>query len=754
MLSRSDPYLVWTDLLAAGAATAKGSRPKPTARARMISVLLELAGAGVSYWDELFNRVKSLRLAHTNSVLTYGKGRYFSCTLDWEDLHELVKLAAEAKVERFVLSMPRFVELAALNAIPAKLLRIQRRQEAILQKLLSERLLERMRPVDPPGARPFAGSTDGAHAAVADEGPLVCVIDDRCNFASHRLLDAAGLPRVASIWDQDDNEKTRKQRRACHWGDAGDVDRSSGVVQDDDPRPRVDGRPLRRGAASGSNLNLRDRYNQIGHVVANSSELASYKTYGYLHPPARWSHGSSILDLVAGPELWLGGQRLRWSDPPNGIRFVQLPEQTVQDTTGGSLDSHVIDAIQHALEEAQVGRDVIVNLSFGTNGGPHDGTSVFESALLELLRWYDGSLAAPAFGRRLHVVLPAGNTHLWRCHASGWLTSSRPSRELLWKIQPDDGTDNFLEISLPDQGAVEVTLTPPGQPELAAVVADQAVYWSGADGVVHAAVIYPRRAANTTVGTMALVAVGPTQRRSDDPAPVSEGGLPRRPVWAPHGVWKVKLRSVARAGQPVADVRFDAWIQRGDAAPGRARAVRGYRGRQSYFLEEDECSVDPRGTLNGIATASDPDQTRPRLWVVGAMRHSDLNVSDYSAAGPTRVANGRFGGPDVVTVADESLNLPGLLVGGVLAGARVRVSGTSLAAGLFTRLLFHHLARSNPPRPMVWSCLLPSSRIPTTPAGAPQHADPMHRGDYVRLHPTDIHEALRERPASQVRHRE
>ena len=53
---------------------------------------------------------------------------------------------------------------------------------------------------------------------------------------------------------------------------------------------------------------------------------------------------------------------------------------------------------------------------------------------------------------------------------------------------------------------------------------------------------------------------------------------------------------------------------------------------------------------------------------------------------PSRVC-----GPDVVTMADDSLNVPGLLVGGVLSGSRVRIAGTSVAAALFTRLLHHHM---------------------------------------------------------------
>jgi len=227
---------------------------------------------------------------------------------------------------------------------------------------------------------------------------------------------------------------------------------------------------------------------------------------------------------------------------------------------------------------------------------------------------------------------------------------------------------------------------------------------------------------------------------------------------APHGVWTVKI--LADSGR---SARVHAWIQRDDSAPGRGPESRGHRGRQSYFLDTfpDNAPgpVEPSGTINAIATFR--PKTADRLWVVGAMRRDDCSLSGYSAAGPTRAdgacapaspgsttcnapaarASGsdatRCDGPDIVTLADDSLNLPGLLVGGVLSGSRLRVSGTSIAAALFTRQLHHVLANQKGGHSVLELTNFAAVRSPSRPvkvaAGAPTVADPLFRGERMRM---------------------
>ena len=241
---------------------------------------------------------------------------------------------------------------------------------------------------------------------------------------------------------------------------------------------------------------------------------------------------------------------------------------------------------------------------------------------------------------------------------------------------------------------------------------------------------------------MALVAVSPTLRRRDfgfgeryrgDKTQGSTEGLRRIRMEAPAGVWRIKLRNLHKTDA----ASFHAWVQRDDAAPGRSRAGKGYAGRQSYFLDPPNSSTDPRFTLNGIATAVHAGR---RLWVVGSMEERG-RISRYSAAGPDRAVGNRCIGPDVVTIADGSRNNPRRVVGGTFSGARLRLSGTSISAAVFSRMLHDSLKRNGPLHRMAWVPYCPDAEpLPKAAiAGEHEQASDFYRGESVRLgHVEDI----------------
>lgn len=594
--------------------------------------------------------------------------------------------------------------------------------------------------------------------------PLVCVVDDRCNFASATLL-LGDQSRVKSIWMQGQSlEQTKNVNEANEanpglWKEAGiqPADAAAGK-KPDSPIELVGGatygwvmEPEMASAGTGQS-------SRQGQKAERESEPEAYRKARYNHPTRRWSHGSAVLDLVAAGEVWGTRSPGQWWAPkkwprsvaPPRVCFVQLPSETIEDTSGGSLASHVLDGIHHALESAQPNQQVIVNVSYGTHSGAHDGTSMFECAVAELLEFYDGK--AEAQGKTLHVVLPAGNSHLWRCHASQWLCEGKTAsvRELRWKVLPDNPDDSFLELWLPFDAKVALHIQAPDGQYLDLNLGESEGTRE-VNGQVHvlvptgrqaepetyaAAVIAPLRVPQSQSRRMVLVVVRASlpvaAKRPEQPLiprPEKERGQ--------HGIWTIRLQKPEGASP----LRFDAWVQRADAAPGRGPRDRGYLGRQSYLLETKDCGdvtdgngdIDQRCTMNGIATLK-----HDRLYVIGAMRRSDGSISHYSAGGPNAGCDKRFDGPDWVVPADESFNNAGLLTTGVLSGSRQRVPGTSMAAAAFTRLLYEHLAR----RPSADDLCGPPpdhpTRLPNVACGAPQHADPMHRGECVRLMPTNV----------------
>ncbi len=103
----------------------------------------------------------------------------------------------------------------------------------------------------------------------------------------------------------------------------------------------------------------------------------------------------------------------------------------------------------------------MINLSYGTIAGPHDGTAPLEIAIEEHIA------RAAAQGVTLRVVLPAGNSYLSRCHAETRLRGSGSRATLRWRVQPDDQTPSFVEIWMPPRPAgaarqrLELTVTAP-----------------------------------------------------------------------------------------------------------------------------------------------------------------------------------------------------------------------------------------------------------------------------------------------------
>lgn len=575
--------------------------------------------------------------------------------------------------------------------------------------------------------------------------PAVCVIDDGCNFASAALR-GKQFGRVASIWHQGNDEVRSKLRKAGGFKSALHLTVTAW------PYPIGTAPPLPvsiTGSVNGQLLEepLQPAPDRSGVDEQPRTDVAHYAKRAYPFPLHRWSHGSAVLGLIAADRLWFRGANDRKGyvssrAAPDAISFVQLPDDTVIDTSGGSLAAHALDGIRHALARALPGQHVIVNLSFGTHSGGHDGTSMWDSGLKELLDAFDG-VKPSSLGKTLHVVLPAGNSHGWRCHASKGLGPTATDLELQWKVQPDNPHESFLEVWLPPGASHKISVrTPtgslleaecaaPGQPCPTRIELPK----PQDEPVPSHALIWPQQVPQSDLGTMALVAVGPTARWSDlkrQGNALTRNNFKDGLRAAPHGIWTVTIHWTG--GAPGETVH--AWVQRADSAPGRpVRAGHAYPGRQSYLIDRStgkaptQGDVDPTFTLNGLATLK-----HPRLYVIGSMRRSDLGVSGYTAAGPNRITPTRFEGPDWLVAGDESLNLPGLLTHTTFAGGRMRLSGTSLAAAAFTRLLYEHLLDpvKMPLTPLPY-CGGPHDRH--WAEGDPQQAPGYHRGDSQRLLP-------------------
>ncbi len=134
------------------------------------------------------------------------------------------------------------------------------------------------------------------------------------------------------------------------------------------------------------------------------------------------------------------GSRVPGVAPSADIIFVQISasdiawegREVVGSNFGGSVQ--LLEAIQFIFEQAG-NRPCVVNISLGTNGGPHDGTNLVEQGI-------DAVVTAKP---NRAVVIAASNSYDDGIHASGKVTQGS-FVDLIWQIGWFDFTHNEMEI--------------------------------------------------------------------------------------------------------------------------------------------------------------------------------------------------------------------------------------------------------------------------------------------------------------------
>lgn len=474
-------------------------------------------------------------------------------------------------------------------------------------------------------------------------GPVMAVIDAGCAFAHARFrtlgADGHWHTRIRALWDQ--NADGEHPRTAPWRAPAG---RRYGRELDDQAIDKL----------------------LAAHVsAADIDEAAVYRAAGCAAElAAPVVHGTHVADLAAGARPT--------NDPASraDILFVNLPHFAVADTSGASMVGPLTDALGWILERVAPSASLVVNLSYGSMAGPHDGSTLVERML-----------DAVAGGRGRAVVLPAGNNHEADAHAEFSLDAARRLMRLQWEVMVGDATDSFLELWYPRAaaGRVRVTLRPPGGPPCTVGI-DELQGWTDGGGL-RAAAIHLREASAGNTDAMVLLALAPTGRRLGD-----NGGRPL----APAGVWQVEVAlDAADAGTAVP---VWAWIERDDPAPDPATAARQSRLLTNRLPGQPDRAGDPvtrSGTGNSIANGR---STFVAAGFVGGV--AEATPARYSSAGPTRnTVRQQLPWPSASALCEESSALGGITAAGTRSGAPGRMNGTSVAAPQLARLLLNTLAQ-------------------------------------------------------------
>lgn len=764
-----DPYLIWADLTKLA-----GFDPKHTDCDRW-PILVQMADSkdrrlpsgdaaalckpaaechpalGMLSIPGVYTRIDAAGLVHRRS-------EYLTASIAPHCIPELLK--CPELVQRFQLGIPRIPQVDASI-----------RKDVI--------------PTDAPGFRIVVG-----------------VIDDGFGFAHSMFRDSIGTPRTCFLWDQDNHPRNPRREP---WRRVSDEFGYGAELHHDDIDKAL--KSAEAEPSDSSALSALRFYESIDYVprqpTPDERNSRRFKptpgaTTAPLGTMLESSHGNSVAALAAGSRLtlpavhdaqgqWPADQQDFDTSDAWPLVLVQLPTRTSLDSSGGSLGVHILDGLRYIIRRAQaisapkhrpeLGKrqlfeapenmerlkpefplnKIVVNISYGAVAGPHDGTSLLEQAIADLV----GKTTKVGFGFNtgydLRVILAAGNAHGAKTSCRLELFEGGPRKQLTWTVGPDNLLESYLEIWFPDcdiTGAplhetwlttLQISISPPaGLPACLLTLGEGAYLSDGEAGPPLAAALFARRVVQGMRGTMLLLSTLRTRR----PLPAQETGGSESPPVAPHGRWQIELlwgKGVAASTQRA--VAVHAWAERNDQLWGHGRqqqstvesddpvpskteyspSVREFCRRGEMNRYTDAVPRPYQAELSGSSLshvpAAGPDfRGTDKASIVGGSRLSDAEMARYSAAGTTRSAPAdrgtlpggdcvapvrastgemdklyqdtvRNGGPDFDAPSDAGAALRGLRTTGLREGGHTRIGGTSAAAPLVTRHIADFLYR-------------------------------------------------------------
>ncbi len=456
----------------------------------------------------------------------------------------------------------------------------------------------------------------------------IAVFDYGCPFLRDEFMDEAGeSTRIAAVWHQESFK----------------VERPWTTPKSKHSQGRVLGRAQI------------DQLIKLSRDPARSADEATiYSGLNYLidyaHPRRRVftsTHGAHVLDVAGGTPNPLHPNALKDEACKAKLVFVQMPEDTAGDSSAASLGACLLDALRYTLAVSSPEEPLVVNVSFGNTAGPHDGSSLIEQAMDELLQLRPRNFA---------VVLAAGNSRHMGLHCRRTPSAKRTALFRI-NVMPGDRTDTFVEFWYESRADLQFRARLPSGVWSDWVAADAgADLRNDTDGDIVASLIHRKKVPNGNRSLM-LLALRPTETPADDEGPL-----------APSGQWEVEvgLGSTSNS-RPTA---VDAWIKRDDSRPFGGRV-------QSTFVGLDRSDAD--NTLNGLATGS-------HTIVASGFRWSNGMVVDYASEGPR---TGKDQLPLIYGLCEWDSVDPGIRASAVRSRETRLMNGTSVAAPVVARQAFN-----------------------------------------------------------------
>lgn len=450
-----------------------------------------------------------------------------------------------------------------------------------------------------------------SHRTRGGAGVVIGVVDYGCDFVHQHFRHADGGTRLLCIWNQNGPDHPSSPLGYGRVYTRAEIDRA---------------------------LAAPDPYADLGYGPFDTES---------------GTHGTHVLDIAAGSGTSENAPGLA---PEADLIFVDVSHDDIPweggDVAQGSLGDSVrlLEAVQFIFQQAG-DRPCVINVSLGTNGGPHDGTTLVEQGLDALIR------QAP----NRAVVIAAGNSFGDQIHVQGRIAEGE-SHDLVWKIPDGSPRHHEMELWYPGKDRFRVDLlSPSGTVELSLAPGEKA----GVQLAYGEATIFATNRLNDPNNRDNVIGI-----------------FLRGDVLG--GDWTVRLH-----GESVTNGEFHAWIERDNTIQSRFAA-----GDGRYTVGSLSC-----GELTLVTGSYD------------AHRAPECRIGYYSSAGPTRTGRqkpevsapghnvwaARSGTPSGV-VAKRGTSMAAPAVAGIIALmlAEARARGFALNANQIRGIVIAS-ARPGPP---------------------------------------------------------
>jgi subtilisin family serine protease len=409
-------------------------------------------------------------------------------------------------------------------------------------------------------------------------GVIVGIIDSGIDWRHQCFRDGAGNSRVLRLWDQN----------------------LAPQVGETTPAP--------------FNYGVEYQQGEIDTALAAADPLGIVRSVD-----EDGGHGTHVAGIAAGDGSAAGNgmPAFTFTGVAPEADIVLVANQVTTEALGDSATT--LDAAQYIFNVAQtLGRPAVINLSQGDNLGPHDGTSLLERGINNLLG-----------GTGRSMVKSAGNAANAGVHASGTVAAGGTDTPQ-FVVPTNDTTPDTIDFWYDATDRMDFSITPPGGAASAVVNAGATTTLALPNGnqvFVDSVLSHPNNGDNRIY----------VQLQRGTAAAVQQG------------TWTVTL-----AGTTVADGGWHAWIERGMTVPQFIGAHR-----------NDRVTISIPGTSTEVITAAS-------YITKGA---GVGNLSTFSSRGPTR--DGRAA-PTIAAPGQQILSANS--GAGTTPTQYIGMSGTSMAA--------------------------------------------------------------------------